>query len=53
MEALWKQAFRLKNQVARQVIHALILLSQIVIHLSICNHNGGDDRIVLQDALPV
>jgi hypothetical protein len=45
MEALWKQASRLKNQVARQVSHALILLSQITIR--ICNHNGGHDRIVL------
>jgi hypothetical protein len=42
---------KLNRRHHRQVSHALILLSQIVIR--ICNHNGGHDRIVLQDALAV
>jgi hypothetical protein len=41
MEALWKQASRLKDQVSRQVSRALILLSQIAIHLSTRKRKRG------------
>jgi hypothetical protein len=41
MEALWKQASRLKDQVSRQVSRALIRLSQIAIHLSTRKRKRG------------
>lgn len=43
MEALWKQASRLKDQVARQVSRALIRLSQIAIPPSTRNRKGGQE----------